>query len=156
MNYKLIIIYIIAVFYISILTYSSMIVIKDVDTNLTIIDSLKTEIQKQKQKKFDTITVTVTVYHAVAEQCNADYLHTASMFKLDKNNQYKHKIVAVSRDLLNVYPYGSQIVVNGTGIYDGVWNVEDTMNKRYTNHIDLLINTDMKIGKWNNIKITKI
>jgi len=99
--------------------------------------------------------VTVTVYHAVEEQTNSDPSHTASMFKLDLSDPYKHKIIAVSRDLLIKYPMGTKVTVKGTA-YDGVYTVEDKMNKRYKKRIDILINTDMKIGMWRNIKISKI
>ena len=100
--------------------------------------------------------VTATVYNAVPEQTNSDPGHTASMFKLDLSNPYKHRIIAVSRDLLIKYPMGTEVRVEGAGKYDGVWIVEDKMNKRYSKRIDLLINVDMSIGKWSGVKITKI
>lgn len=100
------------------------------------------------------IVVTATVYNAVVEQCNSDPSHTASMFKLDLKNPYKHRVIAVSRDLRSVFPYGTEVVISGTG-YDGIYFVEDTMNKRYNNWIDILINEDMKIGKWKNVTIKK-
>jgi 3D (Asp-Asp-Asp) domain-containing protein len=99
--------------------------------------------------------VTSTVYNAVPEQTNSDPGHTASMFKLDLSNPYKHRIIAVSRDLLIEFPMGTRVEVSGTS-YDGVYTVEDKMNKRYNNRIDILINVGMKIGKWENVKITKL
>jgi len=105
--------------------------------------------------KYETpILVTVTVYNAVAEQCNEDPGHTASMFKLDLSNPYKHKIIAISRDLRAEYPFGSLVRVEGTS-YDGVYQVQDLMNKRYTKRVDILINLDMPIGKWTEATITK-
>jgi len=108
---------------------------------------------------FNTIDTTnkvhATVYNAVPEQTNSDPGHTAFMFELDLNNPYKHKIIAVSRDLLIKYPKGTKVYVSGTS-YDGVYVVMDKMNKRYTNRIDLLINLDMQIGSWPNATITKI
>lgn len=103
-----------------------------------------------------TEIVTTTVYHAVVAQCNSDPSHTASMFKLDLKNPYKHKIIAVSRDLLKKFPMHSKVRISGTKRYDGIYIVEDKMNKRYTKRIDILINVGMKIGKWNKVKITKI
>lgn len=100
--------------------------------------------------------VTATVYHAVPEQTNSDPLHTASMFKLDLSNPYKHKIIAVSRDLLDEFPMGTKVRICGTGLYDGYYVVEDKMNKRWKNKIDILINEDMKIGKWDNVTMTKV
>ena len=99
--------------------------------------------------------VTATVYNAVPAQTNSDPSHTASMFKLDLSNPYKHRIIAVSRDLLIKFPMGTKVRVSGTK-YDGVYVVEDKMNKRYKKRIDILINVDMKIGKWDNVVITKI
>ena len=100
--------------------------------------------------------VHATVYNAVPEQTNSDPGHTATMFKLDLSNPYKHRIIALSRDLLVKYPYGSQVLVKGTKDYDGVYNVEDTMNKRYTNRVDILINEEMQIGSWPDVTITKV
>ena len=99
--------------------------------------------------------VTATVYNAVPAQTNSDPSHTASMFKLDLSNPYKHRIIAVSRDLLIKFPMGTKVRVSGTK-YDGVYVVEDKMNKRYKKRIDILINVGMKIGKWDNVVITKI
>ena len=99
--------------------------------------------------------VVATVYNAVPAQTNSDPSHTASMFKLDLSNPYKHRIIAVSRDLLIKFPMGTRVRVEGTS-YDGIYTVRDKMNKRYTKRIDILINVGMGIGKWNNVKITKI
>lgn len=103
-----------------------------------------------------TETVTATVYNAVPEQCNADVQHTAFMFKLDLSNPYKHRIIAVSRDLLKKFPNGTKVRVSGTGKYDGIWTVRDKMNKRYTKRIDFLVNKEIRYGKWENIKIEVI
>lgn len=99
--------------------------------------------------------VVATVYNAVPSQTNSDPSHTASMFKLDLSNPYKHRIIAVSRDLLTKFPMGTRVRVEGTS-YDGIYVVEDKMNKRYTKRIDILINVGMRIGKWDEVVITKI
>ena len=75
--------------------------------------------------------VTATVYNAVPEQTNSDPSHTASMFKLDLKDPYKHRIIAVSRDLLTRFPMGTKVRIKGTP-YDGIWIVQDKMNKRYS------------------------
>lgn len=103
-----------------------------------------------------TTVVTATVYNAVPEQTNSDPSHTASMFKLDLKNPYKHRIIAVSRNLLKDYPMGTKVLLVGAGKYDGIYQVQDKMNKRYYDCIDILINIDMKIGKWKNVKIIKL
>ena len=99
--------------------------------------------------------VVCTVYNAVPEQTNSDPEHTAFMFKLDLKNPYKHRIIAVSRDLLEKYPKGTKVYIEGTS-YDGFYTVMDKMNKRYTNRIDILINEDMPIGKWDNTSMHKV
>jgi len=99
--------------------------------------------------------VTATVYNAEIRQTNSDPSHTASMFKLDLKDPYKHRIIAVSRDLLYKYPLGTRVRIQGTK-YDGVFFVRDKMNKRYVKHIDILINKEMQIGKWNNVKLIKL
>ena len=99
--------------------------------------------------------VHATVYHAVVEQTNSDPLHTAFMFKIDLKNPYKHRIIAVSRDLLPLYPNGTKVLVTGTD-YDGIYTVRDKMNKRYKNRIDILINKGMRLGSWKNAKIKKL
>lgn len=114
---------------------------------LILLIAFKMNAQQQK--------VHATVYNAVPAQTNSDPGHTATMFELDLSNPYKHRIVALSRDLLKKFPYGTMVQIEGTK-YDGCYIVEDTMNKRYTNRIDLLINEDMQIGSWSNVTITKI
>jgi hypothetical protein len=39
---------------------------------------------------------------------------------------------------------------------DGVWTVQDRMNKRWTNRIDFLVDTDVRGGKWDSVKIELI
>tara|TARA_R110001632_G_scaffold69634_1_gene162731 strand:+ start:709 stop:1044 length:336 start_codon:yes stop_codon:yes gene_type:complete len=103
------------------------------------------------------IVVTATVYNAVPEQTNADCLTTASLKKIDSLNPSKHRWVAVSRDLEELgYTMGTKILVTGAGDLDGMWTVEDRMNKRWECRIDFLVNNDRIYGKWENVKITKL
>lgn len=104
----------------------------------------------------NTHKVTATVYNAVPAQCNNDPGHTASMFKLDLKDPYKHRIIAISRDLKKDFPFGTKVRITGVGNYNGIYIVQDVMNKRYTKTIDILINIDMKIGKWYNVTIEKL
>lgn len=96
------------------------------------------------------IAVTATVYHAVPSQCNDDYLTTASGREIcSTDSAYSHRYVAVSRDLLEEFPYGTLIEVCGCDVeeYNGVWTVADTMNRRYEKAVDFLINPDMRMTK---------
>jgi 3D (Asp-Asp-Asp) domain-containing protein len=101
-------------------------------------------------------TVTATIYHAVEGQTDSTPDTTASMFKIDLNNPRKHNIIAVSRDLESLgFTLGSKVKVTGAGDLDGIWNIEDRMNKRFTKRIDFLVNTTRKGGKWENVIIEK-
>lgn len=103
-----------------------------------------------------TYVVTATVYHAVPEQCDDSPLVTASGAKISSaESAYEHRYLAVSRDLLDVFPYGTMVEVSGCGELDGVYTVADTLNKRYKGYIDILINPDMQGGKWEGVRIKK-
>ena len=104
--------------------------------------------------KLLTILVTATIYHAVPEQTDSTPFITASNSIIDASNPQKHRWIAVSRDLEKLgYTFGVQVCVEGAGALDGMWTVQDRMNKRFTNRIDFLVNEDVKGGKWNNVKI---
>ena len=101
--------------------------------------------------------VTATVYHAVKGQCDSSPLITASGAKIKSaDNAYDHRYIAVSRDLLDVFPYGTKVEVSGCGELSGEYIVVDTMHKRYKGYIDILINPNMKQGKWNGVRIKKV
>jgi 3D (Asp-Asp-Asp) domain-containing protein len=99
--------------------------------------------------------VTATIYHAVPEQTNADHLTTASLRKIDQANPMGHRWIAVSRDLEELgFVFGVEVCVEDAGIMNGIWRVEDRMNRRWTNRIDFLVNQNITGGKWENVKIT--
>jgi len=104
-----------------------------------------------------TVFVTGTIYHADPAQCNEDYLTTASMKKIDPANPGKHRYLAVSRDLIALgFKMGTKVRVTGAGDLDGIWFIEDKMNKRWTKKIDFLVNKTRSYGKWENIKLEKL
>ena len=104
-----------------------------------------------------TILVTATIYHADPKQCNEDYLTTASMEKIDISNPQAHRWIAVSRDLETLgFTFGTEVVVECCCPLDGVWTVQDRMNKRWTKRIDFRVNKDITAGKWYNVKLTKL
>ena len=74
-----------------------------------------------------------------------------------KANEYRY--VALSRDLLSrwdgPFDYGDYIVIEGTEIYDGVYQVKDTMNSRFTKRVDILRTRGTGIFKYTNIKLYK-
>lgn len=101
-------------------------------------------------------TVTLTTYCPTSQECDSTPHITASGFKINLKNPKKHRIIAISRDLLKKLPFGTLVKVTGAGKLNGVYVVEDKMNKRYKNRIDLLINEDDKQTTIKNVKIVKI
>jgi 3D (Asp-Asp-Asp) domain-containing protein len=91
--------------------------------------------------------IKATYYNPTARQCDKTPLITGSGYKINLK-KLKNKtinIVAVSRDLLNIYPYGSEIYVHQPVHLRGFWKVEDTMNKRFTKKIDFLVYDKLKV-----------
>ena len=98
-----------------------------------------------------------TVYNAVPAQCNADIQHTASMFKLNLNDVLSQRVIAMERTYMKKLglKYGDVVYIEGTNKWDGVWQIQDTMNKRYAGQhkIDILVPNDIRYGKWDNVKL---
>lgn len=104
-----------------------------------------------------TDDVTATVYNAVPSQCNADYVHTASMLTLNLDDIASNHVLAMERTMmkeLGVH-YGDIVLVTGAGHHDGIWRVEDTMNKRFAgeHRIDFLVPSHIRYGKWTGVRI---
>lgn len=106
----------------------------------------------QEEWKMIADDVVVTVYNAVPAQCNADVRHTASMFKLDLKNPESHRIIAMERTMMAEYglKYGDIVKIEGTynGVQDGVYQIQDTMNKRFAGQhkVDVLVSNNVKYG----------
>ena len=90
--------------------------------------------------------VTVTTYNPTKAQCDNTPHITAdgTHFKTWKASSYRY--VALSRDLLSrwggPFNYGDYIVIEGAGDRDGVYQVRDTMNPKWTNRVDILTTND--------------
>jgi len=98
--------------------------------------------------------VTATIYHAVPGQTDDTPDITASGFVIDLDRPMSHRIIAVSRDLEKEgFTMGTKVCVTKAGQMNGVWTIEDRMNRRFTKRIDFLVNEKMKLGKWNDVKI---
>lgn len=101
--------------------------------------------------------VIATVYNAVPSQCDGDCKHTASMFRLNLNNVLSHRIIAMERTFMQKLglKYGDVVKIEGTGKWDGVWQVQDLMNKRFKGKekIDILVPNEVKQGKWDGVKL---
>lgn len=105
-----------------------------------------------------TEEVTATCYHPTVAQCDSDPLITASLKKINESDPLSHRWIAISRDLKEFYNFGDAILVLGTkdGIYDGIWIVNDLMNKRWEKKIDFLVGENDYIDKFENVTIRRI
>ena len=116
---------------------------------LAMISGLESIGEKQKEAMEDVV---VTVYNAVPAQCNADVRHTASMFRLDLKNPESHKIIAMERTMMSEFglKYGDIVKIEGTynGVQDGIYQIQDTMNKRFAGQhkVDVLVPNNVKHG----------
>lgn len=104
--------------------------------------------------------VTVTVYHAVPSQTDDDPHILADGTVIDINKAGKYRYCALSRDLLErwdgPYAYGDTIYLEGAGKFSGPWVVRDTMNKRFTNRMDLLVDKTTRPYKFEVATIRKV
>lgn len=98
--------------------------------------------------------VTLTTYNAVKEQTNEDNLITANGTKIipHKIKNGSQKLCAISRDLLWLIPYNSEIHIEGHGNYI----VADLMNKRFTHCIDILQDIKEPNFKKEKVKVTLV
>lgn len=95
-----------------------------------------------------TYAVTITAYNAVSEQTDGDPLVTAS-----GSFSNPEVVAARSRDLAKELPFGTIIEIVGPSTLNnscgyntvapiiGYRVIADTMNARYTSHIDILFHT---------------
>ena len=101
--------------------------------------------------------VTVTTYNPTIYQCDDTPHITAdgTHFKTWRATEYRY--VALSRDLLSrwggPFEYGDYIIIEGTQDRDGVYQVRDTMNPKWTNRVDILTTNDR--FKFENITMYK-
>ena len=122
----------------------------------------KTEVRKETNpllkdwKIVDDKTI-ATVYNAVPAQCNGDFGRTASMFRLNLFDVLPQRVIAMERTFMAKLGlnYGDVVYIEGTNKYDGVWQIQDTMNKRFAGQhkIDILVPENIKYGQWDNVKI---
>ena len=128
-----------------------------------IIDNLYGEINTLKDNGYcecleiQEFDVTVTTYNPTEEQCDSTPNQTAdgTIIKPWKATDYRY--VALSRDLIarwgGPFEYGDYIVIEGTDGWDGIYQVRDTMNPKWTNRVDIL--TTNSRFKYNNITMYK-
>ena len=101
--------------------------------------------------------VTVTTYNPTRRQCDSTPNITADGTRINPRKATQYRYVALSRDLLSrwggPFEYGDYIVIEGTNGRDGIYQVRDTMNPRWTNRVDIL--TTNSRFKYDNIVMYK-
>jgi 3D (Asp-Asp-Asp) domain-containing protein len=101
-------------------------------------------------------SVTLTTYSTCVEQTDSSPYVTASGFKLDSVNPKRHKVIAISRDLRRKFKFKDKVRIVGAGKYSGIYRVEDVMNKRFRNRVDVLVNPKDDGTKLSNVKIIRL
>lgn len=131
----------------------------------------KTEVKLMTPRKIEKVqelppapevyTVSATVYYPERRQTDANPLITADGSRINLKNPKKHRWIALSRDMLarwggNIH-YGDSVWVRGISEeLDGMYIVRDTMNRRFSNRIDILVGRHDNIyGLWKNVEIAR-
>jgi 3D (Asp-Asp-Asp) domain-containing protein len=121
----------------------------------------KNKILQEKLDEYETegLHVTVTMYQPVSYQTDSTPNILADGTRIRTREASKYKFIAVSRNLLKRHggflDFGDFILLKGTDLKDGVYQVRDVMNKRFVNRIDILESTDVKPYKYDKAKIIK-
>ena len=100
--------------------------------------------------------VALTTYTTDSNQTDSTPLITASGLKLDSLNPKKHRVIAISRDLKELFSFGDQVMISNAGKYNGIWFIHDLMNKKWKNKIDILINPNDRQMSLEKVVISKI
>jgi 3D (Asp-Asp-Asp) domain-containing protein len=105
------------------------------------------------------MNVTVTMYEPVRYQTDStpNILADGTRIRVQKASEYR--FIAVSRNLLKRHggwlDYGDFVILKGTNHKDGVYQVRDTMNKRFVNRIDILESPGVRPYKFDKASIVK-
>ena len=105
------------------------------------------------------MNVTVTMYEPVRYQTDStpNILADGTRIRVHKASEYR--FIAVSRNLLKRHggwlDYGDFVLLKGTNHKDGVYQVRDTMNKRFVNRIDILESPGVQPYMFSEAKIVK-
>ena len=114
------------------------------------IEELETELNEYKS---GGMNVTVTMYQPVRYQTDSTPNILADGTRIRVHSASNYKFIAVSRNLLTRHGgwlnYGDFVFLRGTDGKDGVYQVRDTMNKRWVNRVDILESPGVKPYKLN-------
>ncbi len=109
--------------------------------------------------KSEGMDVIVTMYQPVRGQTDSTPNILADGTRIKTELASNYKFIAVSRNLLIRHggwlDYGDFVLLKGTDGKDGVYQVRDTMNKRWVNRIDILENVGVKPYKFTDATLHK-
>jgi 3D (Asp-Asp-Asp) domain-containing protein len=98
-------------------------------------------------------TVTATTYKLTKAENGPYGNNMASGYRVSYKRPGNNKVIAVSPDLLEKFPYHTDVEIKGAGKLDGKYKVEDVMSSRWHNRIDILLNWKVKQDKFYNVII---
>tara|TARA_B100002003_G_scaffold236820_1_gene253218 strand:+ start:169 stop:681 length:513 start_codon:yes stop_codon:yes gene_type:complete len=120
------------------------------------ITELETELSEYKS---GGMNVTVTMYQPVRYQTDSTPNILADGTRIRTQEASNYKFIAVSRNLLRRWggwlDFGDFVLLRNTTNKDGIYQVRDTMNKRFVNRIDILESIDVKPYKFTDAQIFK-
>jgi len=100
--------------------------------------------------------VSLSTYKTDTAETDSTPLITASGFKLDSVNPMKNRVIAISRNLKELFSFGDKVKLSNAGKFNGIWFIRDLMNKKYKNKIDILINPSDRQMSLEGVVISKI
>ena len=109
--------------------------------------------------KSEGMAVTVTMYQPLRYQTDSTPNILADGTRIRTERASNYKFIAVSRNLLKRWggwlDYGDFVLLKGTLGKNGVYQVRDTMNKRWVNRIDILESAGVKPYKFTEATLHK-
>ena len=116
-------------------------------------DENKRLVDRLNEYETEGMHVTVTMYQPVRYQTDSTPNILADGTRIRTHSASDYKFIAVSRNLLKRHggwlDYGDFVLLKGTTGKDGVYQVRDTMNKRWVNRVDILESPGVKPYKLN-------
>ena len=129
----------------------------------SLMDTIKEEnvalIDQLAELRSEGMPVIVTMYQPVRGQTDSTPNILADGTRIRTKEASNYKFIAVSRNLLKRWggwlDYGDFVLLKGTSAKDGIYQVRDTMNKRFVNRIDILESPGVKPYKFERARIIK-
>ena len=119
-------------------------------THLKIKDNNEITIGSGKKNQITYYSGWVSEYHAKLYKVDGKWMldNFDTQYGVFVNGKVRHKMAKALK-------YGDVVYITGTGKWDGVWQIQDTMNKRFAGQhkIDILVPENIKYGQWDNVNL---